>query len=82
MSGIRGSCNRPKIAKHLRVSKEKTFTNRTDEDRNRDHLATDAWTERERAKTQEREAVAAEAWRIARADARAARLQSQRVPSE
>jgi hypothetical protein len=60
-SGIRGSGNRPKTAKHLRNAQQKTFVNRTKEDRERDHLATDAWAERERAKAPEREAVEAQA---------------------
>lgn len=47
-SGIKGSGNRPKVAKHLRSPTEKHFVNRTKEDRDRDHAITDAWAERQR----------------------------------
>jgi hypothetical protein len=51
MSGIRRSANRPKLAKHLRnPSAQKVHTNRTTEERERDHLASNVWAERERAK--------------------------------
>jgi hypothetical protein len=61
MAGIRRSANRPKTAKHLRVGSDKSFVNRTKEDRDRDHAASDAWAERERAKEDSRvvEAVVA-----------------------
>lgn len=48
MSGIRRSGNRPKLAKHLRKTSEKAHLNRTKEDRDREHAATDAWAERQR----------------------------------
>jgi hypothetical protein len=51
-SGIKGSANRPKLAKHLRNTSEKHFTNTTQADRDREHSITDAWAERERLKTQ------------------------------
>ena len=51
-SGIRGSANRPKLAKHLRNTTQKSFTNTTQADRDREHSITDAWAERERVKTQ------------------------------
>ena len=63
-SGIRGSANRPKLAKHLRNTSEKTFTNTTQADRDREHSITDAWAERERIKTQKADEAqrADEAW--------------------
>lgn len=65
MSGIKRSGNRPKLAKHLRKTNEKTHLNRTKEDRDRDHAATDAWAERERLKEDARVAEARTATREA-----------------
>jgi len=48
MSGIKRSANRPKTAAHLRGASQKVHVNRTKEDRDRDHAASDAWAERRR----------------------------------
>ncbi len=70
MRGIRRSGMRPKLAAHLRTPSKKAHLNRSKEEREREHAATDAWAERERAKEPERmaaaEAAAQEARRIAR----------------
>lgn len=58
MSGIKHSANRPKVAKHLRNTSEKTFVNRSKEDRERDHALTDAWAEKQRLLEPERVAQA------------------------
>lgn len=50
-SGIKGSGNRPKTAKHLRTPPKKQFTKTTKEDREREHMATDAWAQRQRLAT-------------------------------
>ena len=59
MSGIKRSCNRPKLASHLRSpSSDKKFGDTTKEEREASHRATDAWAERERAKEPDRVANA------------------------
>lgn len=50
-SGIKGSGNRPKTAKHLRKTNEKSFAKTTKEDRDREHAASDAWAARQREAT-------------------------------
>lgn len=54
MAGINRSANRPKTAKHLRNTQSKSFTNRTKEERDRDHALSDSFAERERLKESER----------------------------
>jgi hypothetical protein len=68
MAGIRQSANRPKLAKHLRGGQTKAHVNRTQEDRDRDHQATDAWAERQKEGLQ-KEAERLEAERRAHQEA-------------
>lgn len=52
-SGIKRSGNRPKTAAHLRSPQKKAHVNRTAEEREREHTATDAWAARRRVESVE-----------------------------